>query len=158
MKDVACVYPGERPFPAPLAAATRLPILTGETCSFPRNAPFPDRAGKRARMPGTFPAWAEFFCRGWLAAPRVLGGPLAGAASWLKRRLRREKGNAGLRRAARLTARFGWSSLVLFLVFTSENHEIYLKNTLSFCFGMVCIEHGRHHACRTVKLKRPGRT
>ena len=49
-----------------------------------------------ARKPVTVPAWAELFRRSLLAPPRVLGGVLAGATSWLEEELAERKVMAGL--------------------------------------------------------------
>ena len=88
------------------ALGGRGPILTGETCGFPRNAPFP-AAGISARKPVTDPARAAFFRGGWFAPPWVFGGVLTGAADGLEGRKRRRE------RWMRLPSRFRWARLAL---------------------------------------------
>jgi len=67
------VVGGGNASPPAASFATPLPILTGETGGFPRNAPFP-AAGISARGPVTDPALAAFFRGGWFAPLGFFGG------------------------------------------------------------------------------------
>lgn len=84
------VVGGGNASPPAASFATPLPILTGETGGFPRNAPFP-AAGISARKPVTDPASAAFFRGGWFAPPWVFGGVLTGAAVGLEGRKKERK-------------------------------------------------------------------
>lgn len=110
---------GRKAFLPAASFATRLLILTGKTCGFPRNAPFPYPAPGSRQQSCHDPGWPRFLSSRLARSPSGNRGAARCAAMWFEGRKRKRKVAAlaprPLRSRARLCPRAGFFSVFVAL-------------------------------------------